>query len=88
MNSMKTLCNIVILDKEYTVTEDGFGIKHINGQRIDLFLSTASPEVIEELAIKGAQLIMDKPFQAADIIQREELTLLEGLVNHDREVVG
>lgn len=74
---MNFLCTITILDREYEITTDGFGVKYIDGILIDEFLENASTDILDALAAKGLRTIAKEPERAHDIIERNELTMLE-----------
>lgn len=72
---------IKILDKEYDVWFDEFGLARINGMLIDEFLDQCTDEQLAYLEKHGKEIAVKEPEHFADIVDRHEITLLEPFVD-------
>lgn len=72
--------SITVLDTTYEITEDGFGIKYIDGLTLDQFLDKISPEELDYLAKIGMKLWQEDPEKFKDTVLKHEITPLEPFI--------
>lgn len=66
---------LIINDKQYMLTLDGFGVRYIDGVELNEWMKTIDAETLAFLVKKGTDVVKNEPEHFEDIAEREEMPM-------------